>query len=524
MNFELNHLAGDVLGLPRFSREIYSGEPGTHGILLPRRVEETPRFEETLERDERQALVETLAQQLAAYSPHVAVLDSLHRLEQPAASVVLGTAPLGLLGGPLAANYIALQTVRAAHQLSESWGEFVVPLLWIDSDPQAPNETVATQIRSQDFQLERVRLPLHAVHEEVVSCHDYLAHQFHGAPYLEPELRRTLPRKGETLGEAQARATLELLGLTGLIVVLPAWLRADSAHFLASILSQDPVAHVQRAQAEFKLLQFNSTDIEPGSSSAYATRIAGSKPEPLQPGGDGFHYLDEPGSRTCAELAAEIVQAPERFVPGERLLPLVQDHMFPVAARITPREALIHEACLASLRKALETPRVPLLPQLTCTLTDEPLRNALGRLGRTLEEACRAQHEPPPEIPLAELHGHIHALRELAGESVNRTRELSRPLWAFDPVLRTVSRRASRDMRKALEKLIIKAERVLNNRGGKIGRQRRVVSTTLFPNEQPQHQSDPVFVWSVRYGTEWLLELAPELEPFGWEHLVLDFP
>lgn len=521
MNIELEYLAGDVLGLPRLAREVFSGEPGKFGLLQPRRAAETPRFEETLDRDERKSLTENLTRSLSAFSPHVSVLDSLRRLEQPGASVVLGTIQLGPLGGSVADMSVALQTLRAAQQLDALWETPVVPMVWIDSDANAPAPELETWLRSADYHLERVRLNDLPTSSELASARGYIPQLLQNAPEVELELKRTLPLADESASEALARATLELFGAHGLLVVCPDWVRTDAAHFLARILSEDPAKHVAAARTEFEQLDLVSPLEE---REVFVARVSGSQREPLFSGGDGFCYDDEPGSRTCAELAAEVVQDPAQFVAGARLLPLVQDHLLPVAARIVPREAFPDEALLASLRAALGTPRVAVLPRVDCTLVDEALRNSLARLGRTLEEVYREPTGGDPEPFSGELQRSVEGLRKLATETSKQLHDLARPLWGLDPVLRPVSRRAARELREAIYGLNAKAERVLNNRTGKFGRHRRIIATTLLPSGQPQQETDPLLAWTCRFGTQWLEALLAELDPFAWEHVVVNFP
>ncbi len=87
------------------------------------------------------------------------------------------------------------------------------------------------------------------------------------------------------------------------------------------------------------------------------------------------------GSRTAAELAAEIVQEPAAWSAGALLRPVVQDMALPVCSYVGGWGELAYHAQLGRLREATGVTEVAFIPRLSVTLSDPDIRASLEVLG-----------------------------------------------------------------------------------------------------------------------------------------------
>ncbi len=522
MNLELQHLSADLLGLPDFSKRLLSSQAALFGVHVPRKASEFEPLEDPLDRDERAALTSRLSKAILPFSPHVAVLDSLRALEQPNSLIVLASTRPAPFGSTLSALYATLHAVALAKTLSRTWNRAVVPMLWIDTDTACVDEQPGTWLRSNDHVMQHFRLPAVADDEKTQAVRASIAHLLGSSEHIYEALDALSPRHGECAGTAHARTTLNLLGSTGILVCLPDWIRTDVSHFLAQIVSADPARLLQEGCNELQSQGFSTEEhaIDP----VLVHRVEGNTSQPLHCGGDGFRYEHEPGSRTNVELAAEIVQDPAGFVSGEALLPLIQDLALPLAARIVNRDALAGEAAINRMRAALDVGQTPVLPRLSCTLVDSFTRTSLAKLDLEVRDVCASERPLERAAPSEPLEIALEQFRALSRETTSSLQRIARPLWELDPMLRPVSKRSATKIRRTLEELCAKAEHVLANHGGKFQRHQRLVNSVLRPHGQPQEDVDNLLYWTAHFGFDWTLELLEELDPFAWEHLVVNFP
>ena len=289
-------------------------------------------------RDERDALVDTIRQELLPRGAHVAVAESLEHLALPGASVVLCTLEPGLAGGTLDGLLHALHAIRVARELHEHWERPVVPVCLNRSDRPLDRRSGSAWVLNDHLDLVRVGLSSWAAgaygdgaelddeRHALPAAREALRQLLWEGPHRDPTLELAAPRPGETLAGATTRFLTEVLGPHGLVVVESGWLEPEPARALARALGADPLAHLARASADHDLALDLATE-----ELVFDRARNGAA---LRPGGEGLKYDDEPGSRTAEELAAEVVQEPSRFAPGRAFAPLVETTMLPVAAMI----------------------------------------------------------------------------------------------------------------------------------------------------------------------------------------------
>jgi uncharacterized protein YllA (UPF0747 family) len=311
----------------------------------------------------------------------------------------------------------------------------------------------------------------------------------------------------------------ELLGVHGLVVLEPDSIRAPMSRELARIVGADPLPHLLRGAAAVKAADL-PVAIEPeGAALLFALDERGR--HALRAGGDGFQYDGESGSRTCAELAAEIVQDPLAWSPGALLRPLVQDLVLPVAAYVGGFGELAYHAELAPLRAHVHAPHTPFVPRISMTLVDPETRVALAKLEASVADVLRARGAFESDNASVPAPAVVDKMRRIARDAAGELAALKSELHEVDPGLAVQLKRACDQVQDVVDKLAEKAERVQQNKSGKGKRHERRVNNTLFPRNEPQERVLGPMPYVARFGEEWIGALQGEIDPLGAEHVVV---
>jgi uncharacterized protein YllA (UPF0747 family) len=342
---------------------------------------------------------------------------------------------------------------------------------------------------------------------------------FDGEKHAQHALELFVPKSGETFAGAFTRSLTELLGPMGLVVVEPDWIRAPMSRELSRIVALDPAMHLARSAQRVREAGFEVA-IEPAEA-ALLYRVDEKGRSALRAGGDGFRYDGEDGSRTGAELAAEILQEPLAWSPGGLLRPIVQDLVLPVAAYVGGFGELAYHAELGDLRDACNSPRTAFVPRISMTLVDPECRFALERLETSVEAVLRAkgawaaeETEPAPPV--------LEKMNAIAREAAQRLTALKAELAALDPGLAVQLKRTGGQIEDLVAKLAEKGARVHQNKSGKGRRHERRVNNVLFPRNQPQERVLGPLPFVARFGEDWIAELLAEIDPLAPEHMVVN--
>jgi bacillithiol biosynthesis cysteine-adding enzyme BshC len=481
---------------------------------------------------ERGALARTLEQHLAPLAPHVAVLDAARSLAAPGAcAVVTGQQP-GFLASPLYCLYKALQAIALARTLAARWKVPVVPLFWNHADDHDIAEVHHAHLVNRNLDLQKIslaglssgrqpfsRIVLQEEANHLAAIRALLDQILEGLPHARPAVDLFAPRAGESIARAFTRTMTELLGPAGLVVLEPDWIRAEMSARLAHLAGGDPAPLLRRGAQRMV-----ERGLSPAIDPAGAALVYHHAPEgrlALRAAGDGFRFDGEHGSRTPAELAAEIVQSPLGWSPGALLRPLVQDLCLPVAAYVGGWGELAYHAELPDLRKHAGVPATPFVPRVSCTLLDPECRVSLGKLGIGIEELVRGGRALEAGAPEPAGLPWMPRVRAIADGAARELEALRPDVAAFDPALLSQLKRAADQVRSAGEWLSEKVERVHQNRSGKGRRHLRRLNSWLLPREEPQERVLGPLPFVARYGFEWPRELGGALDPFSPDHLVV---
>jgi uncharacterized protein YllA (UPF0747 family) len=305
------------------------------------------------------------------------------------------------------------------------------------------------------------------------------------------------------------------------VVLEPDWIRERCSRALARIV-QAPLSDAL-ARGETAVRAAGREPAIESRSAALLYRHGGRGRLALRAGGDGFRYDGEEGSRTAAELAAEILQEPAGWSAGALVRPLVQDSVLPVAAYVGGPGELAYLAQLGAAREAAGVPRTAAVARWSCTLVEPEVDQALASLGADLArvlatrgaELAAAAEVAPPEV--------VARLREIAARAARELVERKPELAEIDRGLAANLPRTAAQVRSLVDKICEKAERVHANRAGRGKRIVRRALGSLCPRGELQERVLGALPFVARHGTAWIDDLFAELGPFERGHLVARF-
>jgi len=303
-------------------------------------------------------------------------------------------------------------------------------------------------------------------------------------------------------------------------VIEPGWIREALSRSLARVVVSDLRSSLEEGSR--RLISVGQEPAIDPATAALVFRLVDGCRQALRLAGEELRYDDESGSRTAAELAAEIVQAPLEWSPGALLRPVVQDMALPVAAYVGGWGELSYHAQLPPLRDRAGVPRTPFVPRLSATLVDPEAEVSLEKLSLTARDALLARGRL----------GEASAERDMTAPVVRRLREegeraasallgLREELADLDQGLAAQLRRRSKQVQEIFDRLASKAARVHANREGRGQRHFRRLNHGLFPRGAPQERVRGLLEFAARFGTGWMDDLLDEIEPLPTEHVVV---
>lgn len=522
----------ESLGAPPFAA--HASRPGR--FAAPRTIEDIAAREELWLPEERMELSLAIERGIARSQPHVAVLDGVRQLAQPGACCVVTGQQPGFLGGPLYSLLKALHAIRLARSLAQAWERPVVPLFWNHADDHDVAEVHHAWVLNENLDLQRLglaglssgkqpvsRIVLREDKQHMSAVREALRQLYGRQKFGESAIELFLPRDGETFATAFTRAMTELLGPHGLVVLEPDWIREPLSRSLARIVAHPELPHAL-ARGEQELRESGAPVAIESTGAALLYRVDDHGRRALRLGGDGFRYDGEEGSRTGAELAAEIVQAPHGWSAGALLRPLLQDSVLPSVAYVGGWGELNYLAQLGPLRDLVGVARTAAVPRWSATIVEAETAAAAEQLGVKLGDVLASRgklleqedEEPPPPVVVELREIALRAARELSARKTALA-ELDRGLAANLP-------RTGDQIRSLVEKLCEKAERVHANRAGRGRRLVRRVANAVCPRGELQERVLLALPFLARHGTDWIAELLGAMGPIASGHLVVQLP
>lgn len=531
MKLTVERLAADALLPSPFARAAAAGAVRVDGLIVARELDDLPIPEDRFAPDERADLADKLEARLAPAGPPVAVLDSVRALRTPGACVVIAGQQPGLLAAPLLSIHKALHAVRLARSLSQRWERPVVPMFWNHGDDHDIAEVHHAYLANENHDLRKVKLaglssgrrPVSRVflseeRNHLAATRALLAQMLERHPHAEAGIETCMPVDGDSLSTAFTRALTKLLGPLGLVVLEPDWIREELSRALAQVVGAQPLANLEQGSADLR-----ASDLEPlidPREAALVYRVEESGRRALRPGGEGFQFAEEPGSRTGVELASEIVSEPDAYSSGALLRPIVQDLCLPTAAYVGGWAELAYHAQLLPLRRAVEAPLTPLVPRMSCTLVEPEVTRSLEVLGVSVQHVLETGGEFEVEDDDSDRPAVLDDLERVGREASEALAALKSRLAEIDRGLAQNAARGARQVRDLVEKLRAKAERVHANQSGRGQQHTRRVKNALAPRGELQERVLGPLPLLARYGAEWVEALFEHVAPLESGHLI----
>ncbi|MFT5284732.1 MAG: hypothetical protein ACI8TQ_000889 [Planctomycetota bacterium] len=522
MTPDFEYLPADLFGLDDLQREALSANPTIErlpGLTIPRQMESVPVPVDPFDLDERADLAAKWELELSRLSPHVAVLDSVRAFAEPRTFALLIQSPPHFCGGPLSVVYRVIHAIRTAKELSKKWNASVIPVLWNDSDGHDLAPVRDLQLLNENFDLRRItpaglgsnrhpisRIPLESNQHRLSAIRELLRQEFVESAHRDEAIEAAFPRDGETLANAFTRWLLTVFGHLGLLVIEPDWVREELSRALAEAVSKKPPHGFEQSDNDDDALLY---------------RVTGEGRFALNPGGDGYRFDSEVGSRTPSELAAVIVQNPSEWSSGPHLLPVLQERVMPVAARIGTWAQWKEIVPLAEFRAQFEPGTIaPFIPALRATLIEPEIALALTKSELSLLKLLKSppKSDSPKVTKSAPVSLKMRAISSKASAELRALREETANL---DRGLSTHLKRTARKLDRMIDELAQRMDRCHANQGGHTDRRLRILYGALLPHNRPQEEVLSSLPLLARYGRSPLLSLVDAVDCLPTEHLVI---
>ena len=486
-------------------------------------------------------LVDVIAAQQTRFSPCAVRERSVASLRDPSAMTVVTGQQVGLFGGPLYSLYKAATAVRLARDFAEKTGFPCVPVFWLQTEDHDFDEICRshqpgdagprTLQLSDNLGPNGSQIPVRARRLGPVIDHlrVELSHQLSGLRFADDVgaliCRHYTP--DATLPSAFAGLFAELFAGTGLIILDPS--DAALVPFAAPVhrhafAAAEPIAsalcsRVDELQAAGIAAQIHVRPDAPlsfwhrGDRDGPRFRVAPLDAESWQVCG-----TDLTVSR--AEVAADLLDRPERFSTSALLRPVMQDVWLPTVAYVGGPGECAYFAQLAPLYEAFERPMPLVVPRASFALVDASARRLAEQLGLQPVDALQ-----PYDTLLAQL-GSRGGAAELDPDTLAAA--LSDPLHdqitAFaahvrdrDPGLARAADKADRSISAQLNKLIDRYRRALGERDTLAAQRLTRLVGLLAPNGQPQERCYGFAAFAARAGPAALVErILSAADP--WRH------
>jgi bacillithiol biosynthesis cysteine-adding enzyme BshC len=214
------------------------------------------------------------------------------------------------------------------------------------------------------------------------------------------------------------------------------------------------------------------------------------------------------GESFSAEALADFVSRPGNRPSAAALLrPVLQSHLFPVAASVLGPSELSYHAQTAPLFDVLDLPRPVFLPRPHLIPRGARERRALEALGLEDADTFRARDAakaaPPPVSP---------KLAALEAEIAGRLAALVPEIEGIDPTLAPVASGTGEKAAHAIARLREKVERAAERKDGERVRRFETIENLLAPGGVPADRVYGPLTYLMRFGEAFVAELSRKAE------------
>jgi bacillithiol synthase len=482
----------------------------------------------------RAAIADALvAQQQRNGAPEAALAAAGQLADSSTVAIVTGQ-QAGLFGGPLYTLLKAITAVKLAAHVQKEYGTPAVPVFWVEGEDHDWDEVASCTILDRDYQPNTLTLPAPpaagAVPVAALPLDDSAQRAMSGliewlAPteFTGPLVERLRDAYGRhrTMSDAFARCLLHVLGDYGLVV----YDASDPAtkpfvsHLFRQELEQPRVTSELASRAgEVLASRGYHAQVLPAPD-ATALFHLGDARTPIRVGADG---RARDGTRSVADLMAELEARPWAFSPNVLLRPLVQDSLFPTAAYVAGPNELAYLGQLRDVYDRFGVPMPLMYPRATATLLDAAAARFVAQGHLPFEALARNDEAELNRLLEEQLPEPVEHAWIAARDGVEqRMQALVDALPQLDATLEGAARSALGRMRHDLETLHGKIIQAAKRRDDTLRRQFSRARALAFPNGEPQERVVGFVYFLNRYGPRLVDRLLSELPLDIGQHWVL---
>jgi len=441
--------------------------------------------------DQRRSVVAAvLERQNRAFAAGEKTFTHLRRLREGAYAVVTGQ-QVSLFGGPLFSILKALTAVRLAEEATRA-GVPSVPIFWLATEDHDLAEVNHVVFPGAEGNLLRVETPTQGVPDAPVGRISFGAEieavVAQAGELLGGEVAdrlREFYRPGAGFGEAFARWFAWLFREWGVILLDAA---DPELHSLAAPLYQQAAARATelyaRLEARGRELQASGfheqVKVTPASTLLFMEQDGARTPLHRQED----HFIVGNKQIPAGELAAQVLQTPERFSPNVLLRPVVQDFLLPTLAYIGGPAEIAYFAQAAPVYEVLLGRVTPILPRLSATLVEAPIHRLLERYQLRVSDSFGPEEQLRQLLADRVLPPDLQTNFEAALAALDQSlAAITRSLRQLDPTLVDAAENAASKMRYQLEHLHTRAAHAALRRSEVLNRHAALLHAALYPEQ-----------------------------------------
>ncbi|UHA74135.1 bacillithiol biosynthesis cysteine-adding enzyme BshC [Paenibacillus sp. 481] len=483
-------------------------------------------------RADRASLVETLRNYNKVYNDHPRVMQSLDRLANEEAVVVVGGQQGGLFTGPLLVVHKAISIIRMAQEAEEKLGRPVIPVFWIAGEDHDYDEVNHAYLLSAEPALQRVRLekptelraPVSRIKltesdwEQVLTAAEEWLPATEFKPDLMERMRQTA-RRSTSLTDAFAHMLSDWFGPYGLVLLDsddPALRRLEKPMFQSLIQGNECLEQALLASEQDIAAQGFAIQAERGRNSANLFVVHEGERRLLYKEGDLFQDRSGTVSWDKEQLLLHLDQHPEQFSNNVLTRPLMQEYLFPVLATVLGPGELAYWAQTKRAFHAFRM-RMPMLwSRMSFTCMEGTLNKLLTKYELTAEDICSRYAEKRAEWLTAQ--DELRLDERFAAMKANVDAQYGELLDALSTTLPSLGKLGDTNRAKVLEQIDFlrnRAHDALHKQHESGLRQWERLKLALWPLDKPQERVLNPLMYECRYGKDWFKPLMEA--PVVWQ-------
>ncbi|EJW17405.1 bacillithiol biosynthesis cysteine-adding enzyme BshC [Paenibacillus alvei] len=488
-------------------------------------------------RADRTRLTEVLALYNERFNNSQAVRNSIEKLKDERALVVVGGQQGGLFTGPLLVLYKAISIIRMAQEAELKLSRPVVPVFWIAGEDHDFDEVDHTYVVTAEPSVQRIRIekpdeqraPVSHVRLDSTAWEAVLAELEHVLPKTEftpgmlEHLRESISSCA-TLSDSFAATIGRLFGKYGLVLVDSAdeGLRSIEAPMFEKIIQQNDRLEEAYDTSERLLASYGYTPQAVRSAHSANVFVIRDGERHLLQKENGQFVNHRQGISLTQEQLLDIAQhSPQSLSNNVLTRPLMQDYLFPVLATVLGPGEIAYWAQIKQAFRELGM-RMPIIwPRMGFTCIEGTLNKLLDKYELTVEDVVYRYEEKRSAWLQSQDALHLDERFEtLRSEVDSRYTELLQELVASLPALGKLGATNHNKVLEQIDFLHHRAKDAMAKQHESGLRQWERLHVSLHPLEKPQERVLNMLGYACRYGEDWFTMLMEAPVVWRGEHRI----